>query len=115
MTVIEQKAALIAEDVAKKSDVRSLAIDPFTIGIIITIITELVKLYMSCRKEPKSTAASMRHPGIMERWRLRKIVKRHIDDDEVYSYMGKELVRSSLKVASQVTDDEVKAMYDEVD
>lgn len=114
MSIIREKAHAVAADMAQNEKVKHYAIDPFTISIIITVITELVKLYMNRRKSSQETAASMKDPGLIERWRLRKVIRKHVDDDEAHGILGGRLFKSTLAVSKDVTEEEVAQMFDEV-
>ena len=115
MSVLEAKANQIADDAGQKNgEVSQVALDPFTISVIVQILTSLVKAYMACRKTPEEAAVSMRDPGVLDRWRLRRTVKQHLDHDEAHDLLAGPVFKSTLKVAAGVTDDEVKSMYDEV-
>lgn len=114
MSVIERLASDVAADMAQTDKIKVFAIDPFTIGIIVNVITELVKLYMQCRKTPQDTAASMQDPGLIERWRLRRVIRQHVDDDEAHAHLGGNLFKSTLNVAKSVSEVEVEAMFEEV-
>lgn len=114
MSVIERLANDVAADMAQHEPIKKFALDPFTISIIINVITELVKLYMNCRKTPQDTAASMQDPGLIERWRLRRIIRQHVDDNEAYDRLGGNLFKSTLNVAKTVSENEVEAMFEEV-
>lgn len=116
MSTIEDKAKLIADDVASNgSDVSEVVFDPFTISVIVTVISELVKLYLACRKTPTETAESMRNPGIVEKWRLRRVIKQHVDHDEAHDMLAQPLFKSTLKVSATLTDDEVAKMMEETE
>lgn len=114
MSVIQDKANAIAADMQQNQAVRHLAIDPFTIMAVVGVIIDLVKLYIQCKKTPQQTAASMQNPGVIERWRLHRVIRHHVDYPEAHAALGQPLFNSTLKVASTVTEDEVNGMYTEV-
>lgn len=114
MSILEKKANEIANEMAKDEKIKSYAIDPFTISIIVSILTELIKLYISCRKSSKEAAETMRNPGLIQRWRLKRLIRNHLDDEEVHHILHKDLFQATLKIANEVTDEEVKEIYEEV-
>lgn len=114
MSVIERLANDVAADMAQHEPIKKVAIDPFTISIIITIISELIKLYQNCNKTPAATAASMQAPGLIERWRLRRVIRKHVDDDEAHQALGGRMFQSTLVVAKGVQESDVQSMFEEV-
>ena len=115
MGIIEQKANQIAADMAQTESIKKYAIDPFTILTIVEILIELVDLYRKCRKAKQETAQSMQDPGMVERWRLRKVIRTKVDDSEAHQILGNRIFQSTLNVGKTVTEDEVGQMYDELD
>lgn len=114
MSVIQDKANLIASDMQSNENIRSLVIDPMTISAVISLISDLVNMYIQCKKTPATAAASMRNPGVVERWRLHRSIRKHVDYPEAHTLLANPLFNSTLKVASTVTDDDVGSMYQEV-
>ncbi len=114
MSIFEQKAQQIAQGASDKEEVSQVALDPFTIGVIVQILIQAVKLYMECRKNSQETAEAMRSPGVLDRWRLRRLVRENLDHDEAHDLLAGPLFRSTLRVASDVTDEDVGQMYAEV-
>jgi hypothetical protein len=114
MSAIEELANNVAADAAKNEKVLKVFLDPFTISIIVTVITEIIKLYMSCKKTPQATALSMQAPSLVERWRLRRVIRQHIDDDEAHKAFGGHLFGSMLSTVKNIEEKDVQAMFDEV-
>jgi hypothetical protein len=114
MSKFQEKAEAISADMGD-GGVSTVALDPFTISVIVQVLSELVKLYMQCRKTPAEATVSMRDPGLIERWRLRRVIKKHLDDDEVHGVMGSKLFSAVLRSAAAVSADDVAAMYKELE
>jgi beta-lactamase regulating signal transducer with metallopeptidase domain len=116
MKTINNKAETIAKDIATtKESLKSVALDPFTILAIIGIIISLIQLYLTyCKKTTQEAASSMRNPNLVEKWQLRRLIRKHIDDCDVRKLLGEPLLTSLLKIGATITDEEVAKMYTEV-
>jgi Tfp pilus assembly protein PilV len=115
MGMIEDKAKLVVEDMARndaKHKEPMLAIT--VIGIIIGIIADVVQTYLACKQSSQQAAMSMRSGGIVERFRLRRAIRQHLDDPEMHGYVAEDMFHSTLSVAEQLKDEEVSQMYAEV-
>jgi len=113
MSIIEEKARAIANDMAGDEPVKVYAIDPFTITTIATVLIEVVKAVYQCYQNREQVANAMQNPGLMERWRLRRIIRDKVDDEEAHGVLGGRMFRSALKVARSVTPEEVEQMHAE--
>lgn len=114
MGIIQDKAKAIAEDMHKNEVAHHLAFDPMLILTLVGIVFQLVKAYQECKKTPTQTQASIANPGILEKWRLRRIVKTSIDDHEMYDHVGGKITASTMTVGKSITTEEVQQMYNEV-
>lgn len=110
MSTIRMKAEQIAAEAGRS---KKLGIDPATIAMLIDIaikvVTALVNAYRECKKKPDEAAASMRSPRLLERRRLKKLVRQHATDE----VSVEKLHQAAIKVAAGVTDAEVEQMYGE--
>jgi len=114
MGIIQDKAHLIAADMEKSQVEHRVAFDPLIIATIIEIIYYLIEIYKDCKQTPQQAAVSMRSGGVLERFRLRRAIRKHIDDPDMHDHIGQRMFGSTLSVAKQVQDDEVSQMYNEV-
>ncbi len=114
MSIIEKLANDVASDMVKTDKLKISVTDPFVISVIIDVITELVKIYERCQKTPEDTVESMKNPGLIERWRLRRVIRKHVDDDEAHNHLGRNLFKSTLHVAKNLNQSDVEEMFEEV-
>lgn len=114
MSLVNDVAATVAAEMTKKTDKLDLAqINPLLVEIIAQVLVEVLKAVMDCYKEPKKALATVQRPGVLQRFRLRRAIKRHIDDDEAYGYMGNDMLKAFTKVAETVTEEDLKKLYAE--
>lgn len=111
MSIIEDKANAIAADMAKNEEIKKYAFDPLTILTIISILIQVVKLAYECYKDHHQVATVMQNPGLMERWRLRRVIKEKVGDDEVHGVLGGRIFKSMLNVSKTVTAEDAQAMH----
>jgi hypothetical protein len=114
MGIIQDKAYQIAEDMNRDQVERRLAFDPMLIVTLVSVVTQIFKVYQECKKTPAQAHESIANPGILERWRLKRLIKKELDDDEMHVHVGGKMVKSTMKVGSTLTTGEVQQIYDEV-
>lgn len=114
MSVIQDKANAIAADMAKNNVEQRVALDPMVVITIIGIVVDVIKTLVECYINHKQAQERLANPGVLEKWRLRRIVRQHLNDDEMNNYVGANIVQSSINVGKTLTDDEVQSMYSEV-
>ncbi len=112
MSIITAKAEGVAEKLLPQEDGKPVEVflDPVTIGIIVQVITGVVKLYQECRQAPTEAAFNMQSPGWLTRRKLWRLVKEHVPADQDREAVYDEV----LKSGKSVTADEVHEMYQEV-
>jgi hypothetical protein len=115
MSVIEAKANNAASELAQTQGIdNSVALDPATILALLEIIMQVMKMLQNCRKTPENALLVLRNPSIMERWALKRIVKRVVDDEDVHKLYGRQFLNSIVSVGHSCSLDEVTNMYKEV-
>lgn len=112
--MLEDKAQQIALEMEKAQVEKHIVVDVVMVMTIIKIIVHVIKIYQACEKPPAAAAASMRQGGILERWRLRKVIRAEVDDDEMHAHIGPRMLSSILHVSTQLSDLDVEKMYEEV-
>lgn len=70
---LQQLAEKISDNTQKKSG--NYGIDPMTISIIITIITNLIKLWWACRDE-KSIRTELQKPSLLFKLLLKREIRK---------------------------------------
>jgi|SRR5579859_2022741 len=113
--IIEQKANQIAADMEKNGVQYEIVVDIMLVLTIISIIVGLIQVYQNCKKTPAQAHQSMIKPGVLEKWRLRKIAKAKIDDPEMYDHINIKLINSIINVGKTLTIEDVQKMYQEAD
>jgi hypothetical protein len=114
MDIFESKAQLIAAEMEKAQVEKHIVIDVMMVITIVKVIAAAVQMYKNCQTPPATAADSMRSGGLLERWRLRKVIRAQIDDEEMHAHVGVRMLGSILHVSSTLTDSEVEQMYKEV-
>ncbi len=115
MSIIKDKANLIAADMERNSIERRVAFDPTIIITVAQVIYYLIKAYKACNQTPKQASISMKNAGILERFRLRRAIRHQINDSEMYEHIGIRMFNSALAVASNTEEHEIQQMYEEVE
>jgi hypothetical protein len=115
MSPIQTEAMLIANDMNQTQNVsKALVLDPMLIISIVGLIVDIVKAYIECQQSASQAQSSMTDPGLIERWRLRRAIRSHIDDSEVQEAIGQQLFQSTLNVSKTLTVQNVTDMFAEV-
>lgn len=112
MSTIHEKSAVVSSKLEKKVEQR-VALDPFVLYIIYQIIVSIIQIYMNCNLSSKQAVSSMSKLGILERWRLRRIIRHYINDPEMHDYIGSNLFNSLEELGANVTEEEVTKMFEE--
>jgi hypothetical protein len=60
----------------QKPDVQQVILDPVTISILVSVITNLIKLFVACRKEPGEAVEMARRPERRERVLLNRELRK---------------------------------------
>jgi len=113
MGVIEDKASLIAADMSTSESIKKYAFDPMTVITVVSVLVQVVELLYGCYKDHHQVSQVMQNPGLIERWRLRRVIKEQIGDDEAHAVLGNRMFKSMLNVSKSVTAEEAEAMHNE--
>ncbi len=113
MSFIQENANLVAGGLEKRNIEKRVAFDPAILYIIVQIIVALVELYNKCNQTPKQAHASMKSLNILERWYLRRVIRKHIDDTEMQDYIGGKMFDSFAELGATVTEEEVVKIFEE--
>ena len=92
---------------------KDAAIDPSTIMVFLDMILGIVEIFKGCGKTPAQALASTHSPSLWDRLVLRRIVKQDMTRSE-FKARGKELVDALLAGGKEVTEEDVKDLYNEV-
>lgn len=122
MSIIDQKAAEAASLMTRdNSDIpHVVALDPLTLLAIGGFLINVIELFMSCRKSEDDGLYRMQNPGMMDRWAMRRLIKKRIKSmPKVYGASGSQLdlrmdmERAIREMAAGLTVNDVKQMYKE--
>lgn len=113
---IEEKAAEVCHILQREQGVPNVkAFDPATILIIISIITQLVRLFRSgpCGHSPEEAVKTLSNPGWFAKWRMRRIIRDRIrrtfmEDQE------EQILNAILRGNETVTIDDMSIFYRDV-
>jgi hypothetical protein len=111
MSLLEEKAYDIFAN-AKNEDKMTVVIDPITIMAIISLITQVIKLYQSCQQTPAQAQAHMSGIGWWNRWKLSRMVNRTIPSDS--SVSADDVYNALLNHSKGITVEDVAQLYNEV-
>lgn len=125
---------ILAKDIQKKilSEVKEkdiYGIDPITIILIIGVIVNIIRVIQECNKKEinkmessekvdlLSTEVKFRsaHNSFLTRWRLKSIIKSHLDKKQ-YRVYGEPMLKALLEAGKSITTKQVIAImeYDNV-
>lgn len=107
MSLLEDKANKIVAEAKGENPV--VFVDPITILTVISVIVQIVKLYQSCKKTPEEVKKSMESPNWIERWRLKRIVRKSIKSNEDVNG----IVNGILKQGKDITVEEIVQLQKE--
>jgi len=113
MGLLETKAQAIAADMAADDKVKTYALDPMSILTIVSVLVQVVEFIYECYKDHQQTAQVMQNPGIMARWRLRRIIRDQVNDSQDRRDIRNRLFRSTLNVGKTVTAQEAEQLHAE--
>ena len=110
MSLLEEKANKVMTNA--QGSMPTVLIDPVTIMAVISIITQVVKLYQSCSQTPVEAKAAMSNPWFFNRWRLRRMVRKTLaanhSDQSVSAVMD-----GLLAEGKALTIEDVEKLYEE--
>lgn len=107
-------AKMVAEELALSKVPRKVAFDPFTILAIVSVIVAVIRLFIECKKKPRDAAQVCKKPDLVERWRLRRLIKEILADEEAEKELSKALQKAFFLVGSRLTDKEIEYLMKEV-
>ena len=121
---------ILAKDIQKKilSEVKEkdvYSIDPITIILIISVIVNIIRVIQECNKkeidslqnsekvELLSTDVKFRsiHNSFLTRWRLKSIIKSHLDRKQ-YQVYGDAMLKVLLEAGKNITTEQVIAIME---
>ena len=113
MAVLELAAQRVANTMVSEKVDKKLALDPVTIQVIIEIIIDLITLYQNCRKTPQEALVEWKSLSLLERWKLRRVIKRRVDDEEVYNAIGDKIFNGIKNLGVEATELDAVNMFAE--
>jgi histidinol phosphatase-like enzyme len=111
MSQIYAHAQAVADGMSTSTEFKQLS--PMMVEIIAAVIIEVVKAVAACYAKPKDGLKVVRSPGPLQRFRLRRAVKRHLDDRETYEYLGDDMTKAILKAGDALTEEQLADLYKE--
>ncbi len=88
-----------------------VAFDPMT---IMAIIVEVVKMVRECRKQPTDAIAMAKSGGVagrLIRWKVGRVVRKHIEDDGVREMLGDSPVDAVIKHTAALEPAKIEAIF----
>ncbi len=108
--LIEEKAKEIAQYLKNEEGVDSTkAFDPFLLALIIGVILQIISIFIQKRKSTEKALASCKKPSIMQKWKLRSLLKRELG--KKYPDLYSAVIRGSYDIGSKLTVEEMNQMY----
>lgn len=114
MKEIENQANQIAGMIVDDGEDEAVFFDLATILLIISIITAVYRLWKECNKKPLEALAEAKNPGIVARWRLRRLVRQNVDDEEFNNRYARKITNNILKYGLSLNEEKIKLSYMEV-
>lgn len=111
MTIIEKKAQEVATGMTDRGLPNALTFNPEMISTIIGIITDVVSSFKGCKKQPTQALSAMQDPAFFERFALRRKIRNHINDGEMYGHVNSHMASTLLAMGTTLTLEDVTAMY----
>jgi hypothetical protein len=111
---LDDKALEICQILNKDPEVKTF--DPATIMLVISILTQLVKLYRAwpCRYSPEDAVKAAMSPGPIAKWRMGNVIKSQIEEQ---NYQGSasyhDIKAAILASGGNLTVSEMQAFYQE--
>lgn len=117
MSTIKEKANLVAGEIAPKVS-KEVAFDPLTLLAIAQVIIGVLTLFNSCFNAATAGSTAeilkqMQHPTILQRLRLRRIIKEKLRENNNKKVLVGELIDPLINQARQLTESDVEEMLAE--
>lgn len=110
-----EPACRIAEGLHRDEGVdRLVAFDPMTILAIVSALVSVIKFIKECRQTPDQTIAMAKADGIagrLTRWKMRRTVRPHFDDDDMRKELEGPVVEAALKHAAAQNATQVQKVF----
>jgi hypothetical protein len=112
---LDDKAIEVCQILDNELQVKTF--DPATIMLIVSILTQLVKLYRSwpCKHSPEEAVKAAMNPGVIGKWRMGGVIKAQMQS---HGYQGAasyhDIKQAILASGEGMTLPEMKAFYQEV-
>lgn len=103
---LQQLAERISENTHKENN--NYGIDPVTISIIITIVTNLIKLWWACRSE-NSIKSELQNPSFVFKLLLKREIRKQARRQERAALYG-----AFMDVTPQLTDQDIDNIIKEI-
>lgn len=113
---LERFAHAVAADLHEREGVPgTMAFDPMTIALILSVLIEMVKLYLWCNRSPAEAVQSITNPSWWERMRLSLKVRSGLRKPRYRHLSGlrKSIDESFLRAGKQLEEEQVSAMFAE--
>lgn len=110
---IEDKSREVCHILQAEQGVPNIkAFDPATLMLIISIITQLVRLYRSwpCAKGPEEAVRAAANPGVFGRWRMRRVIQAKMQE-QGYSGATTEQIENAIVSSNQRTTVEDMSIF----
>lgn len=96
----------IATRIAAKHVGEGRAIDPLTIMLILGVVTQVLKMWKECKKEPEEITFSCKNPTDKDIALLRRQIRKELGFYRNWRE-GKKLLEHTLQTASELSTEEV--------
>lgn len=113
---LERFAHAVAADLNEREGVPgTMAFDPMTIALIMSVLIEMVKLYLWCNRPPADALKSIKNPNWWERMRLSLKIRSGLRKPRYRHLAGvrKSIDESFLRAGKQLDEEKVSAMFGE--
>lgn len=115
MSKLDDMAMKVAKNMPGKNGVEA-AIDPAMISVIIDIVANLVSLFKSCNKTPGEALKASKNPSRWEKVALNQTIRKQLNVGFFrFRREGNEMVEAVMKTGKDMTEPDVKELYEEVD
>jgi hypothetical protein len=103
---LQQLAEKISDNTEKKNS--DYGIDPFTISIIITIVTNLIKLWWACRDE-KSIRSELQRPSLVFKLLLKREIRKRARREDRGALYG-----AFMEITPRLTEEDINNIMKEI-
>lgn len=110
MSVLDDKAAWIADDLATNHNLRAIAGTGDFLEWLKEIFAQLLPLLIGCFASVDDAVAAISSPGWWYQYRLNRFLRRQIDDRDTERRLLGPLSQSFQKLGKTITKDEYVAM-----